>query len=493
MPGSKTKSKSAKRRSEGLVDGAIIRALGLLGLPMGHPFLGPVISLLGVWLVRATGGWLMRTQGRKLEQRVWQQIQAKYRARKPAAARPVRTARLARPGQPSRFHPWLDGIPLFLALLYLLDRGWKWLCVQRFFRQPAPPPPPAWPSVTLLQPVTRGPNDLPSALAHRLQLSYPGRVQHLLICDAADLETQAICRLQIEALPEGAGRLVLAGSPDGLPASKIAKLTAGLPLADGQVLAFIDDDVSPRPDALQILVTHLNRHDAGAAFGVAYYTNWRTRWSSLMSGFVNANALLSYIPLTCLVEPFTITGHFFALRRTVFDAAGGLNFMGNRIDDDHELARRVRRLGLRCVQTPLVYDVDNALATRQEYSQQMKRWFVLPRQTMLPGMTGREQAAALLGSAANLIPGLLALWALFTRRRAARFGLWASAAAFTTGYGWGEYRYLGGRTPLRRWPLLILVVLLSPFQALRGLLADNVIEWRGQKLRILRGGRFERL
>ena len=51
---------------------------------------------------------------------------------------------------------------------------------------------------------------------------------------------------------------------------------------------------------------------------------------SAISSFVNANALLSYIPLTYLTEPFTITGHCYALRRAIFDAVGGLEDMAGR-------------------------------------------------------------------------------------------------------------------------------------------------------------------
>lgn len=62
-----------------------------------------------------------------------------------------------------------------------------------------------------------------------------------------------------------------------------------------------------------------------------------------MSVFVNANALFSYIPITYLTEPFTVTGHCFALSRETFADVGGFTDLERRVDDDHEIARRVRK------------------------------------------------------------------------------------------------------------------------------------------------------
>ncbi len=64
-----------------------------------------------------------------------------------------------------------------------------------------------------------------------------------------------------------------------------------MPLADGAVLCFVDDDVSLPPDGLQTLVRHLGIPGVGATFGLARYSAWETPWSSLMSLFVNSWAL----------------------------------------------------------------------------------------------------------------------------------------------------------------------------------------------------------
>lgn len=380
--------------------------------------------------------------------------------------------------------PWL------LAVLYAFDRLIKLAAVDRFLRRPLPPVPAIWPSVSLLQPITRGASDLDGVLACRAALGYGGKLQHILICDAGDAETLAICHAWSAAHP-GLDVTIIACPPSSgaAIATKVEKLHAGLPLASGEVLAFVDDDILLRPAALSGLVRGLAQLGAGSVFGLAVYTNWSNAPSALLSAFVNANALLSYLPLTFLADPFTITGHFYALRREVFAAIGGLEGMEGRFDDDHELARRVQKCGLRNVQTPVLYDVDNRLDTFYDYANQMQRWFIIPKQTMAPYLTRWQGAVSLLGSAGNLLPPLLALLALSRRRSFAP--LLASLTIFAGVYGWCERRYLGRTTPLRWWPVVQISALISPLQALAGLLGGDTFLWRGRRIRLHRGGRFD--
>lgn len=378
-----------------------------------------------------------------------------------------------------------------LVALFCLDRLLKAVAVVLFFRRSPPAPPVAWPSVTLLQPITRGVHDLGHNLDRRLWLEYPAPIQHVLICDRDDAASQAVSQAIRSRHPHVDLQVVVVAAEAGALASKIEKLRAALPQARGEVLCFIDDDVAPRPSALRQLIPHLEQPQAGAAFGLACYTNWRSFWSSVMSGFVNANALLSYIPITYLLEPYTITGHCFALRRELFDAVGGLEDMAGRIDDDHELARRVRRHGLRCIQTPMIYDVDNELPTLAAYLAQMQRWFVLPRLLMAPYLSRREQAVTALGSLGTLLPSLVALLALWSRSRRALRGFVAMLGLFAAVYLAGERRYLGRAAPLGRLAALAVAAIIAPLQIVWGVFAGNQVLWRGQRLRITRGGSVE--
>ena len=388
----------------------------------------------------------------------------------------------------------LPTLSTLLAVLYTADRLLKLAAVADFFARRPPPPPANWPSVTLIQPITRGAQDLANVLACRAALRYAGPVQHLLVCDRTDAATQTHCAAWQTAHPTLDVTILPVDSVGGV-ATKVAKMQIALPHAAGDLLCFVDDDVALRPDALASLAAHLQPADVGAVFGLACYTNWRNAPSSLMSGFVTANALLSYIPLTYLTAPYTITGHLFALRRRDFAAIGGLDGLDEaaRIDDDHELARRVRRAGLRCVQTPVIYDVHNDFAAFSDYANQMRRWFVIPKQTMLPQLTRDEQLVSLIGSLGNTLLPLLALLALAARTRRTLANLAGSTAIFAAVYALSERRWLRRRTPRRGWPWVIAAAFLAPLQALAALSAGDAFTWRGVRYRLHRDGRMERI
>ena len=387
-----------------------------------------------------------------------------------------------------RILPWLANT---LLTLFMLDRILKLAAVIHFFRRTMPPEPQFWPMVTLFQPITRGVSGLSNSLHCRARLDYPGKIQHLFICDGNDIFAQQECAAVLTEHPQLQAEILLVDAQDSDIATKTEKLMAALPHATGDVFCFIDDDIALRPQALREMLPYLFQPGVGAVFGLAYYTNWHTVWSSLMSVFVNANALLSYIPITYLTEPFTITGHCFALSRETFERVGGITNLERRIDDDHEMARRVRKADLRIVQTPMIYDVDNQFGSLQAYAKQMKRWFIFPRQAMIPFMTPKEQGLSLLASIGQLVPALLALFALFTLGRSALRALIASLGISGAVYALCELCYLKRSTPLKRWPLVPLMVVVGPLQVLWILLTSEEIEWRGQRLRIHVGGEME--
>ena len=388
-------------------------------------------------------------------------------------------------------HNRTDRLAWALAAVFAADRLAKAAAVVHFFRR-TPPEPLGWPTVTLLQPITRGAN-LPATLGARGRLAYPAPIQYLFVCDAHDAESQAVCRAWQADFPACTAQVIAVDAGGARAATKTRKLVAGLAAATGAVIVCIDDDVAPRPDTLRVLVPYLDLPRAGAVFGLACYTRWTNGPTSLMSAFVNAYALLTYLPLTYLTAPFTVTGHLFALRRATLDAIGGFADMEDNVGDDHQVALRLRARGLRSVQTPLIYDVENDFADWRAYAAQMKRWFVFPRQALLPYMTARQQALALVGSLGNLAPGLLAGLSLLTRRRAVAGALGASLTLFAAIYAAGEARYLQRRTPLHRWPAVLAVALLQPAQIIAALLTDNTVEWRGKRIRVLRGGTYEEL
>jgi hypothetical protein len=121
-------------------------------------------------------------------------------------------------GRANYRRPLLDALAHGLLALFALDRLLKLAAVVHFFHRSPPPVPSAWRAVTLVQPITRSPitrspitrspitrspitrsaTNLRANLRARARLVYPD-VQHILICDAADQESQAACRETLTA------------------------------------------------------------------------------------------------------------------------------------------------------------------------------------------------------------------------------------------------------------------------------------------------------
>src|SRR5258708_26731133 len=198
---------------------------------------------------------------------------------------------------------FLDKLTCSLSLLFALDRLAKLAAVIRFFHRPAPPQLEIWPTVTLLQPITRGANALAESLRAIARLDYPASIQHLFICDTRDTESQSIVQTFLAAHPMLRAEIVLVETGDAAVASKIIKFPAALSSANGELLCFIDDHLTPRPDALRVVLPYLYRPGAGAALGLPSYTHWRPPRAGLMSGLVNANMLLGFVALAYLSEP----------------------------------------------------------------------------------------------------------------------------------------------------------------------------------------------
>ncbi len=392
------------------------------------------------------------------------------------------------------FQTFLDRLACVLAALFALDRLLKLLAVVSFFRRPRPAPPERWPTVTLLQPITRGASNLLTALRARARLAYPASIQHLLICDAQDMESQAIVAAYLDEFPELSAELILVEPENSMPgavARKLDKLQAALPRASGEVLCFIDDDVLLRPHSLRVLVPYLFQPEVGLAFGLPCFTNWQTVWSSLISALINAHMLLSFVPLTFLTAPIRINGHVFAFRREIFEHVGGFNGMERQIDDEFAIPQRLRAYNLRAVQTPSVYDIDNALDSARAYNRQFKRWFVMPRQAMMPSLTPQQRLITALMSFTLPLPGIVALLALCARRRSAGLALIGSLGIFAGVYALCERRYLQRPMPLKRWLLLPVVAVWTPLQIIWTMLRGNEVEWRGQRLLLRRDGTAE--
>lgn len=388
----------------------------------------------------------------------------------------------------------LDRLAIGLSMAAITDRIVKTGLVARYFSRRPPADPAVWPSVTILQTVTRGVDALRSNLEARARLEYPGHIQHILVCDANDAALQSICREMAAAHPELDLRVISVKGEGAGPATKLTKLRAGFPLATGDVLCLMDDDVAPRQGSLRRLVAHLMEPGVGASFGLACYTSWQNLWSGLLSAYVNLYDIEFFVAWATLCGPVRVVGQMACYWRRPFVTIAGFEDLEDYIDDDFVLGQRLREAGLRPVQAPVIYDVNDPVESWQGYEEKFKRWIILPRHGMEPFLTRWQRFAAFLATPATiLLPSVLGALALLTRRRITLAALIATLGTFAASQAISYSRILRSTMPPRRWPSVLYAVLVTPVHAALTVLAGHEIEWRGQRMRVYRDGHFERV
>ena len=384
-------------------------------------------------------------------------------------------------------------IAMCLLLLFVIERTVKCVLVWHFFAKAEPKVPQSWPTLSVIQPITRGVCHLSGNLVSRLTQEYPQAVQHIFLCDVLDDINKKIA-YELAAQYRNYDIVVVEVQADnGEIASKVKKMQMGHQLAIGEVLVFIDDDIELRPQTFRRMIPYLYQENIGAVFGLAWAGNWNSRWSAMMNLFVNGFALMTYIPLCYCTRPYSITGHIFALKKSIYEQSGALDNFGGHIGDDHEIARNVRALGLQLKQSPIIYNVWNEFFSWRAYQAQIKRWVVIPRQVLFPHISFYNKSISTLLSLPTTIPVLLLIIAVVCGDFLA-IACCAIALVFSELiYLLHSYLYIKRATPLASLGLLFFVNLFTPMHLLISYITDNTALWRGELVKINKGGKYERI
>jgi len=380
---------------------------------------------------------------------------------------------------------------LCLGTLFLGERLWKHWMVVRFFRRPMPTPGRDPDLVSILQPILSGDPSLPACLEHNLRCQTRYRREYLWLVDSDDPTAQEICRGLIARYPDRDVRLIVLPPPEDRRSPKTIKLIAGARLAQGDVVCVLDDDTRLPDAGLERCLPYLDQPGVGLAFGLPFYVSFTNFWSSLVAIFVNSQSLITYIPYTYLIEPFTINGMFFAIRRQVLDDVGGFEGLEDKVADDFAIAQRFRAHGYRLAQTPLCHPISTQVNGPRAYLRLLHRWLIFPRETVMKALPWRTLAVAYgLALVPTMLPLLLAV-ALLIWPSGWLAGLLLLYLAYSyIMFAHFNVAYLGRAAPWGRSWLVPLVQLLLPLQLGLALIAPQRIVWRGHVMRIERGGRF---
>lgn len=263
---------------------------------------------------------------------------------------------------------------LYLAhLVVRLVLAWRFLARHRGGVAALPPAPAT--EVVVVQPILGGDPDLEPCL--RANLEGNPRARFLWLVDEDDPPGREIAARLADAHAGEDGRLrVVVGPPpaDG-ENPKLAKLARALPMVgDDAVLVVLDDDTTIDAGELTRLTAGLA--DADLVTGLPVFVADRTPWERLVGGFVNGNALLTYLPATALGAQRTINGMIYAARVSVLREVGGFATVLGVLTDDYAVAKLFADGGRRVRQLPAFVRVSMTIGDAAHYGRVMRRWLI---------------------------------------------------------------------------------------------------------------------
>jgi ceramide glucosyltransferase len=269
------------------------------------------------------------------------------------------------------------------------------------------------------------------------------------------------------------------------------KLIRGAAAASGDYLAVLDDDTMLPDNAWEKCLPSLDRPQAGLAFGLPYYVNFANFWSALVSLFVNGHSLLTYIPYGYFIQPITINGMFYVLKRSVFDKIGGFYGLESYLCDDYAVARHVRAAGFTLAQTPLRHAISTTVLSPRAYVRLLTRWFIFPQVSIMRTAPWREllffYLFAFLPTFVPLV--LLAAFIAIPNANTALLLLFYLALDLWMMIDLNR-RYLYNATPLPWLAVAPLLKFLLPLHVIWALLAPRRVYWRGHLVAVDRQGGF---
>jgi ceramide glucosyltransferase len=326
--------------------------------------------------------------------------------------------------------------------------------------------------VTVMQAILSGDPTLGRNLEENLR-NHP-EARFLWLVDEDDMAAREMAG----ELAERPGRVdvLLAPPPPQGRNPKVFKLALGLPRVSGELVAVLDDDTVLPAGALARARLALDRGDL--ATGLPYYRLEGSFASRLVAAFVNANALVTYLPILFFRPPVTINGMFYLTRKETLERLGGFAAIEERLCDDYELARLYLRAGLRIVQTGVVHPISTTVRGAVDYAVILRRWMVfanhLFRDTIDPLMI-------VLVVLPVLMPLLLAILAGFAGG-AALAATFAGLLAKATAMAAFRRHAIGSRETVSGILLEVLADLLQPLHAASALVRPGSIRWRSRSI-----------
>jgi ceramide glucosyltransferase len=237
------------------------------------------------------------------------------------------------------------------------------------------PPAIAETDITVLQPILGGDPALQYCL--KSNLSNAPKAHFIWLLDTDDEEGQKAAQQALAASGRKDVVAIVSPPPPAGSNPKTYKLSCGLQKTETTFVAVLDDDTVLPSGTLgraaawaahETLVTGLPTYEGRHNFG-----------SRLVSGFVNANSILTYLPAASMKLTQTINGMFSLMRTEDIQKRGGFDAFVKEVTDDYALAQLFLSQGGRIKQTSLYLSIITTVDNMRHYFALMRRWMVFAK------------------------------------------------------------------------------------------------------------------
>jgi ceramide glucosyltransferase len=364
-----------------------------------------------------------------------------------------------------------------LAFLSLGLLFWQWILGRRLALHHRSDDVSFRPSVSVLKPVKGVDTEMRGCLESWLRQDYPADLEILFGVERDDLNAIAL----IESLGDPRARLIVIDGLSGVNA-KAAKLEALAAEAMNEVVCVSDADTFVPADFLLQFIQPLRNGQVGMVncfYLLANMRNGAMWWEAIG---INADFWGQVLQSNSLKPMDFALGAVIGMRREVLDEIGGFGAVVNHLADDFQLGRRVAEQGRRIELVPLVAECREAeFGWRQAWTHQL-RW----ARTIRVCRPGGYFASILNNTTLWLLLWLAAPVPPMGCIVAAGLLLRVLVAA-------NLMRHLTGNDRHVPWLWLVWVKDLLGALLWLGAFLGNTVSWRGDRFRILPGGKLELL
>jgi ceramide glucosyltransferase len=192
---------------------------------------------------------------------------------------------------------------------------------------------------------------------------------------------------------------------------KLAKLARILPEIRESITVVLDDDTRIDTRSLNRLKTALG--NAALVTGLPVFHSNASIYERFIGGFVNGNALLTYLPAAAAGAQHTINGMIYATRTADLRALGGFSAIAGELTDDYAMAQLFERAGRSILQTTIPATVGMTVGSPAHCARVLRRWFLFANRYLRENLSSATIALVALPSLlplAGLLTGGPRLW-----------------------------------------------------------------------------------